>query len=310
MPQTHRQIESVIGLDVSQKTVTLHDRQTDQTLTVDNNLDALFAALAPLRDRALAVCEATGGHEDQLLAVLGRLGIPVHRGDGGKISAFARSLGRAKTDQIDARMLALYGVERGRTLVRYAPEHENHVQLAALVRRRIDLVEARKIERTRAKAPRAHLAKDSIARLIAFLTSEIVALDRQIKTLLAGDAVLARRKATLETIPGIAAVISASLIALMPELGYITRRQAASLAALAPHPKDSGTTNLRRKTTGGRRALRPILFIAALTAARGNNKLATFYQKLVKAGKPTRLALVATMRKIIVIANARLAQIN
>lgn len=308
MPKIHQRIESVIGLDVAQKTVTLHDSQTDLTITIDNTLDALLMALLPLRDRVLAICEATGGHEDPLLATLISLGIPVHRGDGAKISAFARSLGRAKTDRLDARMLALYGAERGETLSRYVPEHENHARLVALVRRRIDMVEARKIERTRAKAPRAGLMKDSFARAIAFLDSEIDCIDQAIKTLFGADTNLAARKAILETIPGIAAITAANLVALMPELGRITRRRAASLAALAPHPKDSGTTNLRRKTTGGRRALRPILFIAALSASRGDNKLATFYKKLVQIGKPKRLALVAVMRKMIVIANARLAQ--
>ncbi len=308
MPKTYERIESAIGLDVAQKTVTLYDSVTERTLTIDNTPEALLEALAPLRGRALAVCEATGGHEDRLLAALASLAIPVHRGDGGKISAFAKSLGRAKTDTIDARMLALYGLERGQTLSRYVPEQDSHVRLAALVRRRIDLVEARKIERTRAKAPRAELARASLNRALAFLDEEIGRIDQEIRELFALAQDLAARKAVLETIPGIAHVTAATLVALMPELGRITRRRAASLAALAPHPRDSGTTNLRRKTTGGRRSLRPILFIAALAATRADNKLATFFNRLVRAGKPKRLALVATMRKIIVVANARLAQ--
>jgi transposase len=310
MPKTHHRIESVIGLDVAKETVTLHDGQTGATLTVENTLEALLEVLSPLKDRALAVLEATGGYEDHLLAALVSLAIPAHRGDGGKISAFARSLGRAKTDAIDARMLALYGAERGKTLSRHAPAPDNQAKLVALVRRRIDLVEARKIERTRAKAPRAALADGSFARAIAFLEGEIAWVDAAIKALIDGDDGLKLRKATLETIPGVAHVTAAALVALMPELGGVTRRRAASLAAVAPHPRDSGTTRLRRKTTGGRRNLRPILFIAALTAVRGHNKLAAFFRKLVNAGKPKRLALVAVMRKMIVIANARLASAN
>jgi transposase len=310
MPKTSPRIESVIGLDVARKTVTLHDLMTGRTITLDNTLQALLDGLAPFRTSELAVLEATGGHEDRLLAALASLAIPAHRGDGGRISAFARSLGRAKTDRIDARMLALYGAERGQTLARYAPEPENRARLAALVRRRIELIEARKIERTRAKAPRAGLVEDSFARAIAFLGEEIDRIDAAITTLLEADAVLEARKTALQTIPGFAHVTATILLALMPEPGRITRRRAASLAAVAPHPRDSGTTNPRRKTTGGRRHLRPILFIAALTAARGDNTLAAFFRKLVEAGKPKRLALVAVMRKIIVIANARLAQAN
>jgi transposase len=310
MPTPSRRIESVLGLDVSQKTVTLHDSLTQATLTLDNTLEALLEALAPFRDRELAVLEATGGHEDRLLAALAGLGIPAHRGDGGKISAFARSLGRAKTDGIDARMLALYGQERGRTLAIAVPPLERQVKLTALVRRRIDLIEARKIERTRAKAPRAALAGGSFARAIAFLDDEIGRIDEAIGALLAEDARLQARKATLQTIPGIAHVTATTLLALMPELGRLSRRQAASLAALAPHPRDSGTTRLPRKTTGGRRHLRPVLFVPALTAIRGQNSLAAFFKRLTAAGKPKRLAIVATMRKMIVIANARLAHPN
>lgn len=310
MPKTATRIESVIGLDVAKETVTLHDRLTGRTVTIANRAEALCDALAPLQDRALAVLEATGGYEDAALAVLASLAIPAHRGDGGKISAFARSLGRAKTDRLDARMLALYGAERGAGLARHAPEPESQAHLAALVRRRIELVEARKIERTRAKAPRAGLAGGSFERAIAFLDGEIERIGRQIEELFAKDRSLAARKAVLETIPGIAHATAAALLALMPELGRLSRRHAAALAAVAPHPRDSGTTQLRRKTTGGRRSLRPILFIAALTAARGDTALARFFQRLVQAGKPKRLALVALMRKIVVVANAKLAHAN
>jgi transposase len=308
MPKTTGRIESVLGLDVAKETVTLHDRLTGQTTTVANTPQALLEVLAPFRDRQLAVCEATGGHEDQLMAVLAGLGIPAHRGDGGRISAFARSLRRAKTDRLDAIMLAQYGAERGESLQRHAPSRDEQAQLAALVHRRIDLVEARKIERTRAKAPRAGLVEATFARAIAFLDEEIARIDAAIKALFAMAKDLARRKDILETIPGIAHNIASTLVALMPELGSASRRRAASLAAVAPHPRDSGTTSQARRTTGGRRMLRPILFIAALTAVRGKNTLAAFFQKLVAKGKPKRLALVAVMRKIVIIANARLAQ--
>lgn len=310
MPKTPERIESVIGLDVAKDTVTLHDRLTGITITVPNTPDALLDALTPYRDRRLAVCEATGGYEDRVLAVLAGLGIPAHRGDGGKISAFARSLRRAKTDRIDAGMLAQYGAERGDTLPRHVPAARAHAQLAALVHRRIDLVEARKIEKTRAKAPRAGEVEASFARAIAFLNDEIARIEQEIQALFEAEESLAARKAILETIPGIAHATAAALVALMPELGGTSRRRAAALAAVAPHPRDSGTSNQARRTTGGRRVLRPILFIAALTAIRGHNPLASFFQTLVARGKPKRLALVAVMRKIIVIANARLAQVN
>jgi transposase len=311
MPQPDRRIESVIGIDVGKKTVTIHDSLTGKTFTVANTVPALTDALTPLQDRELAVCEATGGYEDTLLCVLHSLDIPTHRGDGGKISAFARSLQRAKTDRIDARMLARYGAERGHILRRHVPVDPRLAAMAVLVRRRIDLVEARKIERTRAKGPRAQLMKGSHQRAIAFLDKEIDRLEADIAALFAKAPELAARRAALETIPGIGQATATKLVALMPELGSMCRRAAAALAAVAPHPRDSGQANPARTTAGGgRRILRPILFMAAMTAARGKNKLADFYKKLRANGKPKRLALVATMRKIVVIANARLAHAN
>lgn len=310
MPQPTPRIESAIGFDASQETVTLHDRLSGQTLTVENAFAPLHAAIEPFKDRELAVCEATGGHEDALLAALFAHGVPTHRGDGGKISAFARSLGRAKTDRIDARMLARYGAERGDSLQRHVPPQENQLRLTALVRRRMELVEARKIERTRAKAPRAGLIEASLARAIAFLDQEIETIDAQIASLCQASPETARRKAVLEAIPGIGHVTAATLLGLIPELGLISRRRAAALAAVAPHPRDSGATSKPRTTTGGRRPLRPVLFIAALAAVRGDNRFAAFYRKLVAIGKPKRLALVAVMRKIVVVANARLAHAN
>lgn len=310
MPKTSSRIESVIGLDVSKDSVTLHDRMSGRTFAIKNQHEALLEALGPLAKCSLAVCEATGGYEDQLLSVLVALGIPVHRADGSKVSAFARSLRSAKTDRIDAEMLALYGAERGETLKRYVPATEHLAELQALVRRRLTLVEARKIERTRAKGPRAGLLKDSCRRAIAFLDAEIDLLDKAIATLFSQNRHLEQRKAVLETIPGIAGATAAKLLALLPELGNASRRQIAALAAVAPHPRESGTIKPKRTTTGGRRILRPILFFAALTATRGKNTLAKTYDKLINAGKPKRLALVAIMRKIVVIANARLAECN
>ena len=299
-------IEAVLGLDVAQDSVTLYDLAGRQTLTVANSPEALTAALLPFEKHQLAVCEATGGHEAVLLTVLRDLRIPAHRADGGKINAFARSLHLAKTDRLDARVLALYGRERGHGLLRWSPPAEYQQKLTALVRRRADLVAARKLERTRLKAPGAAALAASLARMLAFLDGEIKDLETAIADLIAATPDLAWRKQVLADIPGIGATVAASLLALLPELGRLSRRQAASLAGVAPHPDQTGTTRSRGRTTGGRRTLRPLLFVAALTAVRGSNRLATFYKHLLAAGKTKRLALVAVMRKIVVIANARL----
>ncbi len=302
--------EGVIGIDVAKASVTFYDQLSDTHGTVPNELDALIAAFTLFRDRSLAICEATGGHEDRLLVALHSLGIPVHRADGRRVSAYARSLHPGKTDRIDAQALARYGTERAAQLERHTPAEQAHIRLTALVSRRLACIEARKIERTRAKGPRAWLVADLIEQTLAFLDAQIAELDARIADILAHAPQLAQRRAVLETIPGIGTVTAITLMATMPELGTLTRRQAASLAALAPHPRDSGTSNLPRRTTGGRRHLRPVLFIAALSTIRTKNPLAAFYQRLIANRKPKRLAIVAVMRKIITIANARLAQLT
>jgi Transposase and inactivated derivatives len=305
-----RQIHRVVGIDVGKTSVTLHDLASDRTIKVANEVEALREALEPLRDCDLAVCEATGGHEDVLLDLLHALSIPVHRAHGGRVSAFARSFGLAKTDRIDARILAVFGRERGAGLPRWTPADAIGLRLVALVRRRADLVELRKRERARTKGPRAGFVDASIARTIAFLDAEIDELEARIKATIAEGTRLRARHDALRSIPGIGPTVAAGLLALMPELGFLDRRAAASLAALAPHPRDSGTIRKRRVTTGGRRELRPLLFNAALAAVRGQNLLATFFKRLVDAGKPKLLALTAVMRKIIVVANARIREVE
>lgn len=310
MTQFPLPIETVLGLDVAQKTIALYDLFTGKTQILLNQIEAIRACLLPLKGRQLAVCEATGGHEAKLLAVLGELGIPVHRADGAKVSAFSRSLRLAKTDQIDAQNLALYGRERGTTLSRWVPPPAEQTWLTTLVRRRADLVETRKIERTRAKAPGAQDIAPSIERLQAFLDKEIEDIEQEIEKIIETADRLKQRYQVLVGMPGIGPKVAAAMLALIPELGSISRRQAASLAGVAPHPDQTGTTRNRGRTKGGRRVLKPALFIAALTAVRGDNVMAKFYKRLIGTGKPKRLALCAVMRKIVVIANARLAQLT
>lgn len=301
------EIQTALGLDVSQDSVTLFDSLTGQTLTIANDTQALRAALDPLRNRDLAVCEATGAHEDKLLAVLHSLAIPAHRADAAKVKAYIRSFGkRAKTDPIDARWLSRYAIDRSYSLMRWQPPRPCQARIETLVARRLDLVAMKSQETNRLKAPRGHLIADDIRDHIADLETRIRSIETQIDDLIAQNHDLALRAQALRSIPGIAAVLAPLLIATMPELGSLNRRQAASLAGCAPHPRDSGKLSSHRHSSGGRRQIRPALFIAALAAARGNNPLGDFYKSLLKAGKPKRLALAAVMRKIITFANARI----
>jgi len=284
----------ILGLDVGKASVVLHDLATGQTRTVPNTFQALTAALADHADHDLLVCEATGGHERAALDAALAVGLPAHRADAAKVKAFIRSWGgRAKTDPIDARWLALYGQERGSRLARWTPPDPDRQAFAQLVRLRAEAVARRTAVKNRRGAP------GSNGPTAAFLDAGI---ERLINTL--ED--LNRDAQALRSIKSIGPVAASALLAFLPELGLLNRRQIASLAGLAPHPRDSGETRKRRIMTGGRADLRPVMFMAALSAARSHPDLKSFYERLIQNGKPKRLALAAVARKLVTFANATL----
>ncbi|MEQ9330694.1 IS110 family transposase [Thalassobaculum sp.] len=311
MPSTCDRCQSsdgpaVLGLDVGKSTVTLYDARSGRSRRLRNTAEDLLEVLRAYAGYDLAVCEATGGYEDVLLATLLAVGIPAHRADAVRVRAFLRSHGTlAKTDPIDARGLARYGQDRFATLACWTPAEAAHDEFVVLVERRRDLVDLRVSEKNRLQAPRAAHVADDIASLIDELSRRIGEIENRITMLIESSQRLQRLAETLRSVSGIGPTIAAVMIAGLPELGRLSRREIASLAGLAPHPRDSGTIRGHRTTRGGRRALRPSLFLAALTASRGTGPLADTYNRLLAAGKPKRLALVAIARKIVVIANAK-----
>ena len=292
----------VLGADVAKAAVVLFDPVSGRTWSVKNSTATLRAALAPFADYDLMVCETTGGHERALLQAALDLGLPAHRADAARVKNYIRSLGgAAKTDPIDARWLTRYGQERGADLARWTPSAPDIDALASLVRHRQALVRSRAEAKTRRSAPGAELLRPFLDNQITFLQSQI----RAIADRIARNPDLAEREARLRAVKGIGPVAARTLLALIPELGQLNRRQAASLAGLAPHPRDSGQTSMRRRTgSGGRDGLRPTLFLAALAASRSHPALSLFAQRLQLAAKPKRLILVAVARKLVVIANA------
>jgi transposase len=225
------------------------------------------------------------------------------------VKAFIASYGgRAKTDRIDAAWLSRYGLARATELNAWqapAPERE---AFADLLRHRQDLLAQRVQAKNRRSAPGGAALHPLLDEQIAFVTDQIRRIDAQLKTLLHAAPDLARDEQALRTIPGIGPVVARTLLALLPELGQLGPKQAASLAGLAPHPHESGQTRRPRRMRGGRTGLRPVLFMAALTAARAHPALASVYQRLLRAGKPKRLAIAAIARKLVVIANAVLRE--
>ncbi|MDT0635838.1 transposase [Spectribacter hydrogenoxidans] len=259
----------VFGCDVGQDTLVVFDSQTGQHTELANQPAALAAFVTTLGPDSLVVCEATGGHEAALLAATVEAGVPAHRADARKVKAFIRSLGRlAKTDRIDAQGLARYGRERADQLVRWQPPDADRQALQSLVRLRRELVAQRTAHQQRLKAP-----------------------------------ALRQRYDIIQAIPGCGPVAATALVALLPELGQANRR---GIAALAPHPRQSGKTNGYRRVRGGRPEVRQALFMVALAASRHHPTLQAFYNRLVANGKKKIVAITAVMRKLITIINARI----
>ena len=307
MPYLDQTPRRVLGLDVAKASITVFDSQTGQTVTIDNTTAAISQLLAPLGAADLCVIEPTGGYEAKAIGLLAAAAIPCHRADTLKLKAFLRSFGTlAKSDAIDAKALARYGQDRWQSLALFTPPDQTQQALAALVARRHDLVDLKVAETNRHSAPGLPCIQASCAAVLQVIVSQLVAIEQQIDALIASDAALHNRIAISQSVPGVGRRTAITLAALMPELGQLQRRQAASLAALAPHPRDSGTLKGYRRMRGGRPQIPAALFMPALAACRANGPLRSFYQRLIDNGKKPIVAIGAVMRKIIVIINARL----
>lgn len=307
MPTLHHAPLRVLGLDVASKTITVFDSLSGKTTTIDNSVAALTQMLAPLEPSDLCVIEPTGGYEATAIAVMSAAGIACHRADTLKVKAFLRSFGTlAKSDALDARALARYGLERWRQLALFTPQDQTQQALTALVARRHDLVTLKVAETNRRSAPGPGHISASCDALLAVIASQLAAIEEQIDLLVDCNDRLRRRIAVTCSLPGVGPRTAITLAALMPELGQLNRRQAASLAGLAPHPRDSGTIRAHRTMRGGRPQVRASLFMAALAASRAAGPLRDTYTRLLKAGKKPIVAIGAIMRKIVVILNARI----
>jgi transposase len=296
---------AVLGLDIAKDSVVLYDAATNTTRTVKNTPTALQAALAAYAGHDLMVCEATGGYERAALEAARSVGLPAHKADAARVKAFIAAMGgAAKTDAIDARWLARYGTARFPALARWTPPAPEREKLAMLVRHRQDLLQSRTRAKNRNAAPGASPLASFLEAEIDFLTDQIATIDNAIADLIQSNPILQQAERALRRIAGIGPVAARTLLALLPELGTLSRRQIASLAGLAPHPHHSGTVKRHRRMVGGRNGLKPVLFMAALSAARSHPALAAFYDRLVAAGKAKRLVLAAIARKLVTIANA------
>ena len=298
----------VIGIDVSRDWLDVHCLPDGPRCKVPNAL-AGHAAVADLaRDRDAVVCfQSTGGQEWQLWTLLETEGVTARQVPPAQVKAFAQTRGtRAKTDRIDAELIARFFAfrpEAGHSL----PAEKLRL-LRALTTKRAQLVEMRKrlLAQIRAhqKLGAAVMFEDVDTELKQRIDSLIKELEDRIARAVAGDDRLSETAGVLRSIPGIGPVASTMLIAEMSEIGTITGEQAAALTGLAPVAHDSGTLRGKRAIAGGRRALRHVMFQAALVAAHHNPSLKSSADRLRKAGKPHKVIITAVARKLVTIANA------
>ena len=294
-----------VGIDVSKDRLDVHVLPAATAFAVARNgkgLSELVERLARLTPERVAV-EATGGFETVVAAALAAAGLPLVVVNPAQVRHFAQAVGkRAKTDPIDAAMIACF-VEATRPELR--PLADAAAQLLGdLVARRRQIIEMIVAEKNRERRTAVQRIRKSIARLIAALEKELVEIDAEIDTGVRGSPAWREKEDLLASVPGVGPITARTLIAELPELGHLDNKRIASLAGLAPYTRQSGRWQGKSMIGGGRKAVRSALFLAALTACRHNATLKAFRQRLLAAGKPKMVAVIAVARKLLTILNA------
>jgi transposase len=301
--------KSNVGIDVSKDWLDVHVLPAGATLRVPNTCEGIrrLKRWLPRFDLALVVVEATGKWHRPLRRSLAAGAIPVAVIDPFRVRMFAKAQGiLAKTDRLDARVLAQFAAVMAPPV--RAPEPEQFEELRELVVARASTVEQQTALKNQRAAATVKFLHRQFDRRIERGDKDIAALDAAILKRIKADDGLARRYAILISVAGIGFVAAATLLASMPELGTSTVKQIAMLAGLAPIADQSGKRDGVRVVWGGRPSVRRILYLAALTATRFNADMKAFYQRMIAAGKPPKLAIIAVARKLAVLANTLIAE--
>ena len=264
-----------------------------------SRLGERLQALSP----TLIVLEATGGLEVDVSSALASRGLPVVVINPRQVKDFGRALGRlAKTDQIDARLLAEFA-QKIRPAVRPLPKEEQR-ELDALMMRRRQVVEMISAEKNRLQQTGAAAIAQEIREHIAYLEQRLEKLGAELRARIEQSQTWRAKDILLRSVPGVGVVLSHTILAALPELGTLERRKIAALVGVAPFNRDSGKMRGRRVIWGGRSEVRHILYLAALSASRFNPVIRAFYEQLVARGKLKKVALVACMRKLLTMLNS------
>ena len=295
-----------VGIDVSKARLDIAIRPAGTTSTAPHDDAGMASVVEQLRQMqpTLVVMEATGGLEVVLSGALAAAGVRVVVVNPRQVRDFAKATGRlAKTDALDAQVLAQFA-EAVRPAVRPLPEASTQ-ELAALIARRRQLIEMLTAEKNRlGSAPRR--IQPEIQTHITWLERQVAHLDTDLTTAIRSSPIWREKDEWLQSMPGVGPVLATTLLASLPELGTLDRRQIAALVGVAPLNRDSGRWRGKRIVWGGRTAVRAVLYMGALVAARHNPVLKAFYQRLRQAGKAPKVALTACMRKLLTMLNAML----
>jgi transposase len=296
--------ESYVGIDVGKKSLDLAiygSQNSTKFSNTEEGIEKIITTLQKIKP-SLIVVEATGGYERPLVVALLSQGLPISVVNPTRVRALAKASGKlAKTDALDAHLIAEYAF-----LVKPQPISsfdEAFLHLQALVKRREQVIEMQTAEKNRLeKSPL--FVREYIEKHLLQLKEEITLLEKEIKTLVASIPHCQEGIELLSTIPGVGFITSVTVLALLPELGKVDNKAVASLAGLAPFNRDSGKKQGKRKIFGGRKRIRRVLYLSALSAIKHNPVIKEFHERLMEKGKIPKVAITACMRKILTIMNA------
>jgi len=298
------QNDRFVGIDVGMEQLDIAIADGGEQWEEENTTCGIKKLLAKLADLSptLVVLEASGGYETLLASELASADIPIHVANPTRVRALAKAEGQlAKTDKIDARLIARYA-----EIVRPKPRQERkdaEIRLTALINRRLQLVEIRTAERNRLRIAHESI-KEWIEKSITRLNEDISDIEAEIRAMLADHQEWTEQVQRFTSVPGVGFITAVSLVVHMPELGVLNRQKIASLAGLAPFNRDSGSKRGMRRIFGGRSAVRRVLYMSALSGIKYNPVLKPIYDRLVERGKPKKVAITACMRKLLTILNA------
>jgi transposase len=296
-----------VGVDISKDHLDVCVLPANRSLSFSNDargLDQLTERLSK-EDSPMIVMEATGGYDVPIAGVLLSKGLPAVIVNPKRVRDFARAMGKlAKTDSIDARVLARFAQEMKPEIRSLPNEKERFIK--ELVSRRLQLIDVRTAEENRLHKAVSQQVKKSIQLVIDTVNQQIREIENQLDDEIKGNPVLHEKDQLLQSVPGVGSNTARMLLAALPELGKLGGKQMASLVGVAPFNRDSGKMRGRRMVSGGRTSVRNLLYMATLVASRHNKIIREFYLRLLNSGKNGKVAIVACIRKLVVILNAML----